>query len=86
MTSYDSVLAAISNILKEHCGIEREIKREFKLQEDLGLDSMGLLNLALEVENRFEIFLEEDAANPPITVHDVVELAQQRILEQTTAA
>ena len=64
MMSQQDIQDAIIHILRRDCGVTHEnIGPEARLQEDLGLDSMGLLNLALEVENHFQIYLEEAADN-----------------------
>ena len=47
---------------------------------------MGLLNLALEVENHFEVFLDEAADNPPESIGDIINLVMIRLEEQANAA
>ena len=87
MMSQKDIQDAIAQILKRDCGIKREtISPELRLQEDLGLDSMGLLNLALEVENHFQVYLEEAADNPPESIGDIVNLVMIRLEEQIHAA
>ena len=47
-----------------------------KLQEDIGLDSLGMVTLLLELEDRFEIHFDESDLNPfdLETVEDVIRL------------
>ena len=47
---------------------------------------MGLLSLALELENEFELYLGEDADNPPETVDDVARLILYRQSEMRDAS
>ena len=49
------------------------------LREDLGFDSLYMLNLLIEIEDVFEIRLEESDMDPfsLITAGDVVRLAQK---------
>jgi len=56
-----------------------EIKPESRLVEDLKLDSMGMLALAVGLENRLRIKLDEDPERPPETVADVAELLSTRL-------
>lgn len=42
--------------------------------EDLELDSVGLLCLAVGLENHYRVKLEENPEEPPATVEDVVNL------------
>jgi len=87
MMSQQDIQDAIVHILRRDCGLTREnIGPDARLQEDLGLDSMGLLNLALEVENHFQIYLEEAADNPPETIGDIINLVMIRLEDQIHAA
>jgi len=43
---------------------------------------MGLLNFALEVENHFQVFLNEPPNQPPDTLAEVAELVSRAQLEQ----
>jgi len=70
---------AIATILREDCGVTAEvIDRNARFEEDLGLESMGLLTLALEVENYFELCLDEPPDDPPRTVAALTALVVQR--------
>lgn len=77
-----AVEGAIAEVLRKHCGVTREIRSESRLAEDLGLDSVGLLTMAVEVENSFQTVLGEEPENPPRTVADVVALVQERLRER----
>lgn len=44
----------------ENRGLRREIKLDLSLQESLGLDSMGRLELLIEIEKEFQIEFEEE--------------------------
>jgi acyl carrier protein len=50
-----------------------------RLVEDLELDSLKRLTLALEVENHFQICLDEESAI--LTVGDLVEIIRERLDE-----
>ena len=41
-----------------------EITPELKLKEDLGLDSLNLVELMVEIEEKFEIEIEESDLDP----------------------
>ena len=69
-------------ILRDHCDRPGDWGPETRLQADLGLDSMGLLNFALEVENHFQVFLNEPPNQPPDTLAEVAELVSRAQLEQ----
>jgi acyl carrier protein len=70
-------------ILRKHCGLaDAEVRGDDRLQEDLGLESVQLLSLALEAENSFEIVLEEPPESPPRTVNELVDLIALRLAER----
>jgi len=68
----------ISEILCELSGI-KEIKPEDNLKEDLALDSLSMVTLLLEIEEIFEIELDESDMNPfdLNTVEDAVKLVEK---------
>ena len=70
---------AVCAILREHCGVQGALQLESRLQEDLGLDSMGLLTLALETENHFDLCLDEPPDDPPRTIQALLDLVRQRL-------
>ena len=83
MSRYNEALGIVKGVLVEHCGIAADsITDEVHLQADLGLDSMALLNLALELEHTLELCLEEDPENPPQTVFEVATLIAERLEEK----
>ena len=53
----------VKEIINELCGLE-EINVEDSLQQDLGLDSMLLVSLIIEIEDKFQIVLDEADMNP----------------------
>ena len=87
MSNYNDCLNVIKRILEEHCQVDQSlVGPKSRLQADLGLDSVGLLSLALELENEFELYLGEDADNPPETVDDVARLILYRQSEMRDAS
>ena len=80
MARQTEILSKLGRILKEHCHKDPgKLSPDLRLQEDLALDSLALLTLAVEVENEFQIYLNEDAEHPPQTLGDLVVLIQNRL-------
>jgi len=73
------ILAAIAEVAHEHLGHEGALAADARLVEDLGLDSIRLLTLAAEVENRFRIVIEPEQEAGIATVGDLVRLVADRI-------
>jgi len=87
MNAEEQARQALTAILVEECRVDASsITDASRLQDDLGLDSMTLLSLALEVENFLGCALEEDPENPPLTVGALIELVVERLKEQRNVA
>lgn len=70
----------VKEILRNLIGID-DFSEESSLIKDLGIDSLGLVTLLIEIEDSFGIELEESDMNPfdLISVSDVIDLVQKYI-------
>lgn len=75
----EELLKAVVETLKGPCGVTLEVERDSRLVEDLKLDSMGLLALAVGLENKFRVRLGDPPEGPPAKVCDVVDLLGQAL-------
>lgn len=67
----------VLRVLRGPCGVVEEIAESSRLAEDLQLDSVGLLALAVSLENHYKVRLPDNPAQPPETVADVLDLLQR---------
>jgi acyl carrier protein len=74
------ILSEIAALARRELEWEGELRLEMRLVEDLELDSLKLLTLAVAVENRFRIAIDEEQEEELVTVGDLVALvaAQSR--------
>jgi len=77
----EEILAGIEGVAREHLNRQVRLQPEMDLVDDLELDSLLLLILAVEVENNFHICLDQEDEAAIRTVSDLVE-AVHRKLEQ----
>ena len=77
--SDEAILAGVAEVARDHLGWLGELSPEMRLVEDLRLDSVRLLTLAMEVENRFRIFLDELDEGSIETVGDLVAVVRKRL-------
>ena len=75
------ILSAIETVAKTHEVWSGPLRADLRLIEDLDLDSLKALTLAVEVENRFKICLDPEAEADITTVGDLV-AAVRRELER----
>jgi acyl carrier protein len=73
------VLEAIAEVARDQLGFAGELRPEHRLAEDLELDSLKILTLAVEVENRFRICLDPDSEAQIVTVGDLVATVRRKL-------
>jgi acyl carrier protein len=77
--SDEAILAGIADVARLHLGWEGGLAPEMRLVEDLRLDSIRLLTLAAEVENRFRVRLDELDEGAVETVGDLVTIVRRKL-------
>ena len=73
------VLATIVDLGREHLGLTEAVALDSRLVEDLQLDSIRLLTLAIEIENRFHVRIAPDEEAGVRTIGDLVALVQSKL-------
>ena len=71
MTTYDETLKVTTEILKKHVDADRAIRPNDHIQNDLGLDSLGVMELVADIEDRFAVTIPNDVLSDIATVEDV---------------
>ena len=79
MSDEAAILAGIAEVARLHLGWEGPLTADMRLVEDLRLDSLRLLTLAAEVENRFRIFLDELDEGAIETIGDLVAVVRRKL-------
>jgi acyl carrier protein len=73
------MLEQIKEVLINAIHVEAEkIKLEAKLREDLDIDSLSAVELALELETSFDIRIEDEELVKLVTVQDVVDIVERK--------
>jgi acyl carrier protein len=71
------ILSGIAEVARVHLGWNEPLTPELRLVEDLELDSIKSLTLALEVENHFRVCLDEEAGI--LTVGDLIRAIEEHL-------
>lgn len=67
------VFERVKKIITEQLGIdEKEVKLESAFIEDLGADSLDIVELIMAMESEFDMEIEDDEVEDISTVEDVV--------------
>ena len=61
----------------------REVRRETSLQGDLGLSSLMVINLVLELEQKFGITVREEDFQNVLTAGDIKDLIDAKLVTGT---
>jgi acyl carrier protein len=77
--SDEAILEGVTEVARVHLGWEDGLTPEMRLVEDLRLDSVRLLTLAAEVENRFRVRLDELDEGSIETVGDLVAVVRRKL-------
>ena len=76
-------LEAIKKALSEEFFVdENEITEESRLKEDLGIDSLASMQLILDMEQKFNIHVEDEEVMEIETVADVIALLEKKTKEE----
>lgn len=72
--SENTTLERICSMIIERFGVDAEkISRDLTFQEDLGADSLDVVELIMELEDVFSIQISDEDAEKIITVGDAVD-------------
>jgi acyl carrier protein len=71
MATYDETLQITTEILKRHVDSAHVIRPNDHIQNDLGLDSLGVMEVVADVEDRFSVTIPNDLLSSIATVEDI---------------
>lgn len=74
----EAILATLADVAREHLGYDGPLPLDAPLVETMKLDSVRLLTLVTEVENRFQIVIDEQDEAGIVTVGDLVAVLRGR--------
>ena len=80
-----AVLETIEQVLRKELAYTGALGPESDLAADLELDSVSLLTLVVELENRFRVALREEDAGAVRTVGELAQLVVRRAGEAAAA-
>lgn len=73
------VLERVTKIVVDRLGVdESEVKLEASFKDDLGADSLDVVELVMELEDEFDMEISDDDAEKIATVGDAVNYISNR--------
>lgn len=77
MPSYGEILTRLFEVIRPFAKDGRELREETELVADLGLDSAQVMELLLEIEDRFDLSIPINVLPDVRTVADLARLLDQ---------
>lgn len=78
----EEILQGIGEVARTHLDLPgRRLRPDLRLAEDLALDSIQRLTLAVEVENRFRVCLDPEDEEGIETVGDLADAVGRKLRE-----
>ena len=72
--------AKLTDLLVDELGLERDdINMEAKFEEDLDVDSLGVVELLMALEDNFDVKIPDEEAEKITTVGEAVEMVSQKL-------
>lgn len=73
------ILERVRKIIVERLDVDpAEVTMEAGIKEDLGADSLDAVDLIMEVEDEFQVSIEDEEAERITTVGDIVEYINKK--------
>ena len=80
MTVLATVLDRVSKVIVDRLGVdESEVKLEASFREDLGADSLDVVELVMELEDEFDMEISDEDAEKIATVGDAISYIESKI-------
>ena len=80
MTNLSTVLERVTKVIVDRLGVdESEIKMEASFRDDLGADSLDVVELVMELEDEFDMEISDDDAEKITTVGDTVTYIETKV-------
>jgi acyl carrier protein len=80
VTILSTVLERVTKVIVDRLGVdESEIKMEASFRDDLGADSLDVVELVMELEDEFDMEISDDDAEKIATVGDAVTYIGEKV-------
>ena len=73
------ILQSLTSLIKEKMSVKGDIRELQRFAEDLGADSLDLMDFVMAVENRFSIRVPDEDLVKLKTVGDAVSYVQEKL-------
>ncbi|MGB9638370.1 MAG: acyl carrier protein [bacterium] len=83
--SRQEIFEKVKKILIEKLSVnESDIKEDSSLVDDLGVDSLDLVELLMKFEEEFKIEISEEESQKILTIKDILDFIEEKAKSTTT--
>jgi acyl carrier protein len=75
----DSVRAELLEVFQRHAEDGAAVTEQSRLVADLGIDSLGVMEVIADLEDKFHLHIPDEALREVDTIHDVVAAVEARL-------
>lgn len=79
MAANENVFDVVKEMIVDRFGVQEEVVTPAMTFSDLGADSIDIVELVMELENRFEVTFEDDKIEQLANVSDAVQYIESLI-------
>jgi acyl carrier protein len=84
--SQSDIFAKVKKVVVEQLGVkDEEVKETSSFIDDLGADSLDLVELVMAFEEEFDIEIPDEAAEKILTIQDAVDHISGKITQSTAS-
>ena len=73
----EEIFNAVKEIVTEAVGEEKNITEETSIIDDVGLDSLDIVEMLMALEEKFDISIDDSAAEKFVKVKDVIDYVER---------
>lgn len=77
--SHEKVLAEVQDVIREHAEVDVDLTEKTELVADLGIDSLGVMEVVAEIEDKFDMTIADSELRDVATLGDVVKAIEIRL-------
>ncbi len=77
--THEAVLATVTKVVGEHAEPGTEITEKTELVADLGIDSLGVMEVVADIEDEFGLTIAEGELRQVATLGDVVQAIESHL-------
>jgi acyl carrier protein len=77
--THDEVVSMVRTVIQEHADTNADITEATELVADLGIDSLGVMEVVADIEDQFEMTIADADLRDVATLGDVVRAIEGRL-------